>query len=128
MSSGIQLTLCNKGRVKGQKCDIVYSNRLAILDVTTAVVIIIILIVGAIVTNRILHYRRRRIVTQTAQEAIHDSNNNNGGVNADRSAGGSIIRGFPTIQNKLKLISSLSDIHFHHNNISRIRGHSTSWA
>ena len=107
MSSGIQLTLCNKGRVKGQKCDIVYSNRLAILDVTTSVVIIIILIVGAIVTNRILHYRRRRrIVTQTAHEAIHNSNNNNGGVNADRSAGGSIIRGFPTIQNNLKLMSS----------------------
>ena len=112
MSSGIQLTLCNKGRVKGQKCDIVYNNRLAILDVTTAVVIIIILIVGAIVTNRILHYRRRRIVTQTAQEAIHDSNNNNGGVNADRSAGGSIIRGFPTIQNKLKLIAALATFIF----------------
>ena len=106
MSSGIQLTLYNKGRVKGQKCDIVYSNRLAILDVTTAVVIIIVLIVGVIVTNRILHYRRRRqIVTQTAQEAIHDNNNNNGGVNTDRSVGGSIIRGLPTIQNKLKLIS-----------------------
>ena len=113
MSSGIQLTPCNKGRVKGQKCDIVYNNRLAILDVTTAVVIIIILIVGAIVTNRFLHYRRRRqIVTQTAQEAIHDSNNNNGGVNAGRSAGGSIIRGFPTIQNKLKLIAALATFIF----------------
>jgi prohibitin 2 len=75
-------------------------------------VIIIILIVGAIVTNRILHYRRRRIVTQTAQEAIHDSNNNNGGVNADRSAEGSIIRGFPTIQNKLKLIAALATFIF----------------
>ena len=95
MSSGIQLTLCNKDRVKGQKCDIVYSNRLAILDVTTSVVIIIILIVGVIVTNRILHYRRRRrIVTQTAHEAIHDSNNNNGGVNADRSAGVQLYEAF----------------------------------
>ena len=110
MSSGIQLTPCNKGRVKGQKCDIVYSNKLAILDVTTAVVIIIILIVGAIVTNRFLHYRRRRqIVTQ---EAIHDSNNNNGGVNAGKSAGSSIIRGFPTIQNKLKLIAALATFIF----------------
>ena len=113
MSSGIQLTLYNKGRVKGQKCDIVYSNRLAILDVTTAVVIIIVLIVGVIVTNRILHYRRRRlIVTQTAQEANHDNNNNNGGVNTDRSVGGSIIRGLPTIQNKLKLIAALATFIF----------------
>ena len=113
MSSGIQLTLYNKGRVKGQKCDIVYSNRLAILDVTTAVVIIIVLIVGVIVTNRILHYRRRRlIVTQTAQEANHDNNNNNGGVNTDRSVGGSIIRGLPTIQNKLKLITALATFIF----------------
>ena len=85
---------------------------MAVIDTTTAIILIILLIVGAFIVNRIFHRRRQLLgqtQTQTKGQDVHDNygDNNNLEVAMAKSDRHSIISGFPTIQNKLKIIAAL---------------------
>jgi hypothetical protein len=92
---------------------------LAVIDTTTAIILIILLIVGAFIINRIFQRRRQLLgqtqtQTQTKGQDAHDNygDNNNLEVDMAKSDKHSIISGFPTIQNKLKIIAALGTFIF----------------
>ena len=105
--------------LNGQKCNIVNSNRLAVIDTTTAIILIILLIVGAFVLNRIFHRRRQMSGQRQGQDAnSNDDDNNNLEVDMAKSERRSIIPGFLTTQNKLKIVAVSWNVHLYNNNIS----------
>jgi prohibitin 2 len=87
---------------------------LAVIDTATAITLILLLIVGAFVINRIFHRRRRQILDQTqGQNAYNNHADNNNDLELDMvKSKHSIIPGFPTIQNKLKIIAALGTFIF----------------
>jgi prohibitin 2 len=94
---------------------------LAVIDITTAITLIILLIVGAFIVNRIFH-RRRQLLGQTQKQeqthgqglGAHDTDDDNGNLRVDMAKleRYSKIRGFPAIQNKLKIIAALGTFIF----------------
>ena len=87
---------------------------MAVIDTTTAIILIILLIVGAFVLNRIFH-RKRQMSGQRQGQTVNnndDDDNNNLEVDMAKSDKHSIISGFPTIQNKLKIIAALGTFIF----------------
>lgn len=90
---------------------------MAVIDTTTAIILIILLIVGAFIVNRIFRRRRQLLgqtQTQTKGQDVHNDygDNNNLQVDMAKSDKHSIISGFPTIQNKLKIIAALGTFIF----------------
>jgi prohibitin 2 len=84
---------------------------LAVIDTTTAIILIILLLVGAFIVNRIFH-RRRQLLGQRQGQGTHNSDDNNSQVDMAKSERHSIITGFPTVQNKLKIIAALGTFVF----------------
>jgi prohibitin 2 len=120
--SDIRLILCNSEAeneshhiyLNGQKWNIEYSNILAVIDTTTAIILIILLIVGAFVLNRIFH-RKRQMSGQRQGQSVNNNDddiNNNFEVDMDKSGRRSIIPGFLTTQNKLKIVAALGTFIF----------------
>lgn len=87
---------------------------MAVIDTTTAIILIILFIVGAFVLNRIFH-RKRQISGQREGQSVYNNNddvNNNLEVEMAKSGRRSIIPGFLTTQNKLKIIATLGTFIF----------------
>jgi prohibitin 2 len=81
---------------------------LAILDLSVAITLIIILIVGAFVVNLIFKRRRRQMTQPVGQGSYNDDDNNLRAEDIGRSEKSSIISGFPTAPNKLKIIAAIA--------------------
>ena len=91
------------------------SNRLAVIDTTTAIALIILLIAGAFIVNRIFYRRRQllgQIKTQGQGARNSDDDDNNLQVDMAKSERHSILPGFPVIQNRLKIIAALGTFIF----------------
>ena len=87
---------------------------MAVIDTTTAIILIILLIVGAFVLNRIFH-RKRQMSGQRQGQSVNNNDddiNNNFEVDMDKSGRRSIIPGFLTTQNKLKIVAALGTFIF----------------
>jgi prohibitin 2 len=80
---------------------------LAIIDVSMAITLIIILIVAAFVVNLIFQ-RRRRQMTQSVGQGPYGDDDNSLRADVGRSEKSSMIAGFPTGPNKLKIIAAIA--------------------
>lgn len=80
---------------------------MAIIDVSMAITLIIILIVAAFVVNLIFQ-RRRRQMTQSVGQGPYGDDDNSLRTDVGRSEKSSMIAGFPTGPNKLKIIAAIA--------------------
>ena len=80
---------------------------MAIIDVSMAITLIIILIVAAFVVNLIFQ-RRRRQMTQPVGQDSYGADDNSLRADGGRSEKSSMIAGFPTGPNKLKIIAAIA--------------------
>ena len=80
---------------------------MAIIDVSMAITLIIILIVAAFVVNLIFQ-RRRRQMTQSVGQGPYGDDDNSLRADVGRSEKSSMIAGFPTGPNKLKIIAAIA--------------------